>query len=334
MPKIAEVQRQFAEEMFVLPLSSSSRQATEISLINHKNLKPLKLFSVIDAIFLKEYFPHGVVPHYVWISPRGHVVATTGTNDVSKANVDKVLAGEKPHYAFKTFIDPHRPLLLITENIPSGATLQQYAVFIRGPMVSLGGMVRFRKSEGTTHGMAMFNRKVSSMYKTLAQHIMGGRLGKRFVIVDSIVNDTSCSFDFIVPVHQADSLYPMMLNMLNQMTGYNGQATTRKQTCLVLKAKGAEGRFKSDSDDRYRQLHGDTYVLRKFPIRHLVSRLNSADISGDKIVLNETGYDGDIDITLYAPFDDLAHIRNQLAKYGLTLDEGEREVELFEITKD
>jgi len=340
MPEINEVQQQFANEMVVIPVSRSKPDMTEEALQNHRTLQPLGLFSVVEAKALINLFPHGVIPHYVWIDPRGEVVATTASNDVSGANVAMVLHGERPDYTLKTYINTDQPLFFAADGIPEGAGLQQYSIFIKGEIPSLSGGTKARKTGNITNGYSMYNRPLVNMYQIIASKIkgdsivtMGGVGKKRFVEVDPIEDVSKCTFDFIIPPGRADSLYVFMLASLNQHSGYTGRWVKRMRPCLVLTRTGANGGFIGNAGEQSFRNDSQAIRLLRCPISQLVSRLNWHDISKDRLVFNETGYNGEVDITFYAPFDDFANVRKQLQAQGLDLVEKEREIEIFEITK-
>src|SRR5690606_24248576 len=109
MPAIHEMQQKFKDDMAVIPVSWSKPAASEKMLRSHKTLMPLSLMSVVEAQILIETFKHNAIPHYVWISPQGQVVATTASNDVSDENISLVLNGKEPDYALKTYIDTKKP---------------------------------------------------------------------------------------------------------------------------------------------------------------------------------------------------------------------------------
>ncbi len=333
MPKIHEVQKQFDGDMVVLPVSWSKPEATEETLKNHEKLKLLQLPSVVNAKQLIDVFPHGVVPHYAWIDQKGRVVATTATNDVSSDNIAKVLQGEKPDYALITYIDMDKPLLFQMENLPNGAELQRYSVFIGGSMPSLIAGTRFRKSGDIVCGMALFNKSLFDMYLSIARQTRREPLGKRFKLVDRIEDEGSYTLDFIVPIEKADSLFAEMLDYLNRYTGYNGQWVIRKQRCLSLFTISGSNQFINKIPKKSIEQDKHNYKAHGYNINKFVTWLNTPEISGELIVLNETGYHGLVDITLGGPFDDMDNVRKQLNKQGLDLVEVYRDVELFEIRK-
>lgn len=334
MPAIHEVIEQFADNVVVIPVSWSKPEATLQALRNHKILEPLGLYSLVEAKPLVDLFPHQVVPHYVWIDPQGKVVATTALNDVSTDNIAKVLNGEAPDFALKTGIDTGKPLMFDLDVLPKGAEIGHYSVFIKGEMPSLNSSANLRyNQDGTVSGIAIFNRPLPSIYTTIAWRIFGENPSKRMDFIDAITHSSVYTFDFIIPGVPADSVFQHLLVNLNQLSGYSAQLVKRKRQCLILTKTENGDRFISTDREKIRIKDSLTYRIQQYPVTELIGFLNGKSISDTMLVLNETGYDGPVDITLYAPFNDLANIRRQLNEQGLDLVEAEREVEVFEIRR-
>ncbi|HVY74891.1 MAG TPA: TlpA disulfide reductase family protein [Puia sp.] len=51
----------------------------------------IKISTVVDDSLISRMFPHRLIPHYVWILPSGKVVAITGGDAVTRANVWQAL---------------------------------------------------------------------------------------------------------------------------------------------------------------------------------------------------------------------------------------------------
>ena len=331
MPAIHNVQKQFADEMAVIPVSWSKPNETEQALRDRSPLKPLNLFSVVEAKTLIGIFRHAVVPHYVWISPEGTVIATTASNDVTPENVSAVLHGEKPSYAVKEYIDMEQPLLLSAGALPKEAEIKSYSIFIRGLLPSVGATTKYRKKEGTIYGMGIFNNKIETIYTKILTKMIGAHPGKRLDASGCKDGNTMYSFDFIRPVEQKDSLYQWMLQTLNQVSGYHGQWTQRSRECLILSRYNQSAAFISQGGGQKITLNAGEIEVVNIPIERFIRRLSWEDMSGDRIVVNETGYQGTIDIHLYPPFDDFQNVKRQLNAQGLDIAVGQREVEIFEI---
>lgn len=334
MPRIHELERERAADMAIIPITYEPADKVFPFLTKNKTVQPLVLFSVVGDEAIRTSFPHQVVPHYVWIDPRGKIVATTGSDDVSTDNIAKVLDGDAPDFALKTKIDTDKPLMFDLDALPKAAEIQHYFIFIKGEMPSLNSSAKLRYNlDGTANGIAILNRSLLSIYTTIAWQIFGENPVKRIDLIDAITDSSVYTFDFIMPGVPSDSVFLHLLTDLNQHTGYSAQLAKRKRQCLVLTKIGDGSSFTSTSQEKIQIRDSLIFNIRRYPITTLIGFLNGKSISDTMPVLNETGYEGVVDIVINAPFDDIDNIRKQLNRQGLELSAVEREIELLEIRK-
>ena len=103
IPKLNTLQKKFPKKLFVLLLNnqggkSRAEQEKKIKAF-FMNIKPkIKEALVLPAGLeridtLDKLFPHTFIPHYVWIGPRGEVLAITSSDEITKQNICAVLKG-------------------------------------------------------------------------------------------------------------------------------------------------------------------------------------------------------------------------------------------------
>jgi thiol-disulfide isomerase/thioredoxin len=96
------MQRQHGDKLQVILVSGTgsrdSKEHIAAYLKKHLNAagKPYSMPAAYNDALAKKYFPHTSVPHYVWIGADGRCLAITGSEDVTAANIGKVLKGETP----------------------------------------------------------------------------------------------------------------------------------------------------------------------------------------------------------------------------------------------
>lgn len=103
MPKLNALQRRFHKNLFVLLLNN---QGGKSSLEDEKKIKAFftvfkseeKQALVLPANLrridmLDTLFPHGIIPHYVWIGIKGEVIAITSSEEITRENIKAVLKG-------------------------------------------------------------------------------------------------------------------------------------------------------------------------------------------------------------------------------------------------
>jgi thiol-disulfide isomerase/thioredoxin len=93
IPKNDSLQKQFDGKLQFILASSESRETVDSYFANYKRLKgrAIGLPSVFGPSILNQYFPHTMVPHYVWISPARKIIAITDSHSVNEKNIASVL---------------------------------------------------------------------------------------------------------------------------------------------------------------------------------------------------------------------------------------------------
>lgn len=307
--------------------------------------KALTLTTAVGDTLADRLFPHQLIPHYVWITPSGRVLATTSSGEVTAAAVRNVLDGLPPAFVLKKDQDTGRPLFS-GGDLPA-AGLRHYAVLVKGWFEGLPGGGRAREKDGVVYGWALSNTALLDMYKTVAR-MLDPTLTDRQVILSvadsaSLVPPLSGSereawfrknaftLDLIVPQQEAARLASNMLEILNRYSGYTGRLEERTLRCWVLVKKNPAVAFRSKGGKTVNRLGDkDRPLLRNGKMAMLVNYLNNQPaIKG--LVRDETGYAGQLDLALKGGLSGLKAIRENLAENGLVLKRAERRVKLLVI---
>jgi len=302
---------------------------------------------LVEDTLTDQLFPHQLIPHYVWIAPSGRVMATTASEEVSAPFIRDVLDGVPPAFALKKDQDTDRPLFSSTD-LPA-AGLLNYAVLVKGWFEGLPSGNKIRQRDSVIYGRAIFNTSLLDMYKAIARGIDPSVTKTQFLIApeDSLsleaprsgperevwYKENAYSLDVIVPRSEAAGLFPRMLEVLNQYSGYTGGFEGRMRKCWVLSKTNPAVRLHSKGGRLQNKLgEKDKPFLTNGSISLLVNHLaNLPSING--IVLNETGYGGQLDLQLEEGFTDLASVQRNLSRQGLLLTRAERCVRVFVIRK-
>lgn len=94
-------QKSYADKLKVIAINCTKRTKDSLGKItavinqwqmhNKRNFDPIVVTDT-SSLF-KKLFPHKSIPHYVWISSKGKVVAITGSEDVNRQNIDAFVVG-------------------------------------------------------------------------------------------------------------------------------------------------------------------------------------------------------------------------------------------------
>jgi thiol-disulfide isomerase/thioredoxin len=92
MPVAEKLQQQFGEKIQIMPVTYQPTPQKSKAFLQQraKTSKFLPPSSTAD-VELKQAFPHSVVPHYVWISPEGKVIAITSYGELNETNIKRML---------------------------------------------------------------------------------------------------------------------------------------------------------------------------------------------------------------------------------------------------
>lgn len=338
MPKLDAIQKEFGDQVQVLLVNSTSTRDTEEKVKayferwRNQDGSRFGLASVVNDTGLSTLFPHRLIPHVVWISPDGIVKATTSADQVTRENIRKMLAQENAHLAQKKDIDMTRPLFS-GEELPAGNMLH-YAILLKGWVEGVPSGNRLRRSGDIVNGAALTNTPLLTMYQ-VAKRALYPELGAKGIVLavqdsarllreksnlppDKWARENAYSYDLVVPAEKADALFRFMLDDLNKYSGYHAALEPREQECLLLVRKGRHDKLKTKGGKPENSLFNkEAPSLRNMPLTALVGRLNSSSLP--HLVVDQTGYTGNVDISLDPAANDLASLRRELQKYGLDL---------------
>jgi len=299
--------------------------------------------SVVTDTVLDRMFPHFTIPHYVWIDQEGIVRAFTAAEELTRENINRFLKRNKAPLYGKDDFDPRRPLYTV-KNLPMDH-LQQFSILLKGKIdgIGNGGM---RIINDTTRGIILHDRSLLSMYQSIVYAKIPG-IGDNRLIIE--VKDPSklsytfsrqkkqdwerenfYSYELIIPANRMSHLYDDVLDDLNRYTPYNAQIEKRKVSCWILKKTGRNDLIRSKGG-AYTDALGDDLKPRMInsTLFNLCIYINK--ISSNAVVLDQTGYTGNVDLLFQGPVKDVITLKKELDAYGLKLYAAYRNVDMLVI---
>jgi hypothetical protein len=241
-----------------------------------------------------------------------------------------------------------RPLMLSEDfDREKGLSMVNYSVFAKGRIRGMGFGSGFHREGKTIYGRQFTNLSLLEIFSTIADEIFQKQKEsfseKRRIIevknplpLDYIKNAEGrvedhnlYSYEYIVPLSKADSLYPLMLKNLNQFADYSATIEKRKVKCLVLKRTSTVDKLKTKGSEMIFLFSLSKTDVQNTSVYALVNSLNAIP-SVLLPIIDETGYTGNIDLKM-GPISDVTSIRRELSKYDLDLVEAERELDMLVI---
>lgn len=137
-------------------------------------------FSIVSEE-LASYFPHRLVPHYVWIDDTGTVLAITGLDAVNVSNIQQILHRQTSSLTSKVDVDLSMPLFVDSGLLPDHTGVDGYKMFYKGYVPGLPSMSSFKMYHDGASRVLLTNVNVAHAVRTLLMMIWDPYSPKRFV---------------------------------------------------------------------------------------------------------------------------------------------------------
>lgn len=291
---------------------------------------------------LEALFPHRSLPHEVWISPAGKVLAVTEASAVSVANLDRVLAGGPLNLEQKRDVavayDMDLPLL-VGGNGGDGTALRYHAL-LTGYIRGLAGGVNISDLD-SVRGQKFNARNVSLVWLARLAYSYGLDWfpDARVLVLsrDSAKFNTTLQgqayerwlaaghgwcYELVVPPALAPQAFELMQADLRRLFApYAVSVEKREMESLALVRTSAEDKLRSAGGQRVIEVGPYACVLHNAYLNQLMMRLSQVYLQHSKLpVVDESGYLGKVDLELDADLSDVAELNGALARYGLRLE--------------
>jgi len=349
-PNMDSLQQEFKDSVTILLVNTDNSGNTEENILRflgkweQRNKQKFTLPTIYKDTIARSVFNCVYAPHYAWISPEGKLLALTGTDELNRIQIKKVLQNENTPLTIKNDVDIRQPLFA-KEILPMEQVLQ-HTVFLKGYYHGLGGS-RYAFGPGEKpYGFNIANQPLLTIIKEVA-HRMDNTLTENRIIIDtdyekdrfirdSILEELSTSIyslGVLVPPNQPASLFHSIFETINQYSDYTVKLETRKVPCYALVYKGKKGGLKSDGGISKSTLYSmNSPYLQNGSIEKLVNILNQ--VPEFKLpVVNKTGINYNVDLYFDNPLRDLNVITAELRKYELELMPSNTQLKVVVIRK-
>ncbi|MFA5848693.1 MAG: TlpA disulfide reductase family protein [Bacteroidales bacterium] len=348
IPKFEKLQHDLKNDVQFIMVTSQSKEA--ISQFFRK--RNVKLPSVVGDTLLTKIFPHGYVPHEVWIKD-GKIFAITDEKEVTLDNIGQALNGRIksfPEQKFNFDYDLTQPLLLNKNG--GGAKDLLYHSLFTGYLDGIGGGGVFPDSSGR-YKIRALNGNVLQLYLFAIRYVNKPLSYTNRCILDfdkqeevlpppevpaysPVVRDKYYCYELIVPVGLKEMAPQLMLEDLNRFFGaiYNIQGTVEKRRvkCWVLKKKGSIENLVSKSDSPGIITNDSNLVVyHKQPFLNFYNAMVSLYSKEMLPIIDSTGIKSEIDICFPSKEKDIFKFKSFLNQYGLDLEQELCEIDMLVI---
>lgn len=365
-PKMEKLQHQFDEKLQVVLLNpwESEHQVKErmdkMNVGRVKNeLEPYTMLASLPAItgdtVYKILFPARSVPHHVWVSGTGEVLAITHGYNATPEHVQAMLEGKKLNMLLKDDL-PGKELLEkgyiqpTLENMPP----VYYSAFI--PYFSAGASAsnRVDSAKGTfrttyyNDGMIDLFRTAfrDKEYKKRERMVLELKDKEKYQyprkdknLIDDYLRNYTFTYDIQGPLKDRNNWQEKMQHDVNDFFGskfgVEGFMEKRQFNAWILvKTKDGLLPVTKSGEQKYRS-KDDLFIMVNYPFSELVNAVTwrFEDMDAGRPFIDETNVDPKlkVDMQLTGDLKDIENVRKQLNQYGLDIIEGKRELEVLVI---
>lgn len=290
---------------------------------------------VFEDSVLKSLFPHTLQPHEVWVKADGTVCAISSDEYLTMEQAEKFFTSA--NFTLPVKEDP------VGLNTYSGAPLVgvlypdykqhigQYS-FIGDAVEGLSsttsyaklkdGMVVIQATNNSIHNLYSAVYKQTDLHKS--QFIFKPGDAERFKTGIRSNANLFC-YQQMTRTNSIPHAYNIMKRDLDNYFGLHSRLEKRKIKCLVLRMISDDSKFRATATGKS-YFTDSAEIIPNISMKVFVkSRLSTLPM----YVSDETGYEGNISMILPLNKRDLATMRQTLFRYGLSLTEEERELEVI-----
>lgn len=358
-PKLKELQNEFEGKIQIVMVTNQSKAVVDKFTENNEGFRNLGLPSFVANQKIWDSFAFRSIPLQVWIDKQGYVRYITAGSNISANRIAAFLNGEELDIADATVnldFDRGSPLWLegngrqnkylkyysfIMEYVPDAGNSQS---IVRD---NISGKIRriearnlpvdllFAMAHGTYRNHNPFEspkrRSIETSDKTIFVLPEDGSEHDEWII-----KNTYC-YDIRVSEDRSDDVFEFMKTDLERYFKVSSSVEKREIPCLVIrtvdearsiKTKGETPKIGFRSSDNKK-----ISIVNRF--MHLFIEKLEYEIEKFSMLplINETGYDGNIDVELDRFPNDLKSLNINLEKYGLIISEEVRDIDML-VLKD
>lgn len=351
MPKMDSIQKQFSNEIQILPVTYQSKAEVQRLMSKSARFKTVSLpFVTSDSIFGK-LFPHKELPHYVWVNDSGMVIAITGFEQITADTIRMMLNKSKVSLKIKKDVlkNYDRETAVLFQNLGFTETDIKYQSLLTDFKEGLTPrMDIIRDNKGMVRKITMLNSWIKFLFAIAwsddTRYFNGSKIVLEVADSTKVIShevgdkfkewlkDHSWTYELIVPEHLSANVYEIMRNdMLRFFPQYKAAIEKRVRRCLVLERTTAVDKIKSKGGETHISVEPFEAVLVNSKLGFLVSQLNHFLQTLKMPVIDGTGYGESVDLKLETNITNVESLRKALQKYDLDLIEKDYEIEVLVI---
>lgn len=342
IPKVESLQKQFENRLKFL---SVSYQAEDIVIpflekIQAEHKEPFSIPQIVESKILHRYFPHIYLPHYVWINGEGIVVAITDHLAVNANDIETVLSSGKINVITKADLklSYQESLSFLEQNhkyyhhsLKSNTTLTGY-------IPGLGGGYKIHSLDSLkTYRIVAQNQSLAGLFQLAYRDYNIHNFNRIIIKVndsskltptskDKDINDwmktKSYCFEMRVSNKLASNqkaLYTLMRQQLASLfSEYKTSIVYKNVDSYALIRTSKLDKLKSKNNTSFFKPSAIGYSISNYPLQSFIKMLSLTHLQHlDTPIVDQTNYNGRIDLEINAKMDNIESINTALENYDL-----------------
>jgi len=359
IPKLDSLQKEYQNDIQILSVTYQSQQEVLPFLEKLEKQKGVhyQIPVITDDKELRYLFPHQTLPHYVWISANGTVKAITGMEEITAENIDQFLDGKALKLATKkdTAIRYNTKMpFLINGNGGEGTGLIYHSI-LSGYTEGLPSQFHAeRGNDGNTSRLVLTNSPIIWLYKIAygngytqffqqnkiavevshPEELNSALKGKAYMDWLQLPGHGIC-YELKLPAALSGQFYQVMQDNLKLLfPQYTAVVEERKVKAMALvRLSGADRIRAADPSAKVvEKFDPFGFTLQNSTLNSLLCRLQMQYQQASKMpFVDETGYEGRVDLNITANLSSIADMNRALKAYNLQWKEKEVKIRMLVI---
>ncbi|MFD2963682.1 MULTISPECIES: TlpA family protein disulfide reductase [Olivibacter] len=354
-PHLDELQKQFNDRAQIILVTNQSRETIENFAKRNKKYRTLSLPTVVSQK-LWNSFSFRTIPLHVWITADGRVEHVTGGWNLNAERLEDFINGKKLNLT--TLVqnrDFDKTADLWLEGNGRQNKYMQYYSFFMGYVPDAGGRTSVVKDKNTgilqkikiwngtlinMFAIAYGETTINNPFKRYNRVIIEAQNKNRFMMpsdkteYDQWLSNNAFCYELYVPKEKSAEIFDFMRMDLERYFDLTASIEQREEPCFVLMNllnNMEKIRTKGGKPSAYFRKENTINIQNRLMYVFMEELQDELATFSSLPLINETGFDGLLDIDFTRRPKDLKTINKELEKYGLQLKETVRKIEMLVI---
>ncbi|WP_057937901.1 TlpA family protein disulfide reductase [Algoriphagus resistens] len=352
LPQLDAIQRKYGDRIAILPISVFAEDKIAETISGNERLEAVELPLIVNAGKMRSYFPHKVIPHLVVLDPKGSVIAITGIEDLTEANLEKLLSTAISPFRYKEDVQIQLPikakLLTETPQLPNkniwfesamtgyipgvtGSLIQQFGAMSHIRIVNMSLLYHYQLAFSGRDLVDYFGRNRMDTEGFDTEELWSNKMGMDYD--DWMAEGTHVfGYELIAPSYM-DPYRLMREDLKRYFPHIEAGIEDRSKTVYALVQQEGKSYPPSTGNPKsYSTSQGVKMV--NYPLQGFVYHLNSLFYANSPYpIVNLTGIDYPIDLSLDTRIGDYDQLKQALRAKGLDLVKREETLPVLVLKK-